>query len=71
MKVQCNTCQHYDEINDEVGDCRRNPPSVSDLFLANAIHAKPDASDIGHIYLATIYPVVEGSQVCGEYSEKH
>lgn len=58
----CNECLFFKQINMEVGECRRHPPTI-----VGALHERSE--DVNEeVSFMTRWPVIAGDDWCGEFS---
>ena len=72
----CLNCKFWDvypgEIGDQVGDCRRNPPTLNGHALAAlSTHFQLSESlmDPANLYTASAFPATHQTSWCGHYQE--
>ena len=58
MKPACQFCQHYNRMDDKMGECRRKPPVV-------AFH-----THFFRLHETTVFPKVRRNDFCGKHKEK-
>lgn len=74
---QCQGCRFWDRyeggpgsLNGNLGDCRRNPPAISEQILARLMpsYGCPQTDDLEcNVYAASAFPVTEEESWCGRF----
>lgn len=75
--MACSSCIHWDRYTDSeltkaLGDCRFNPPTISEGLLARLLPGLStplaDYDEIEHdLYVASAFPVTHQDSACGRY----
>jgi hypothetical protein len=59
----CSTCLFWSRGDDDIGDCRIEPPKIVDSLVPDS----PDGSDIFH---ATRFPSTASDESCAKWTRK-
>jgi len=60
MNPSCQFCQHYNKLDDNMGECRHKPPTV-------VCHKRAFSR---HIHEITVFPKVKRNDWCSEHKNK-